>query len=67
MCNMCFSILSVRIPLVQLQKVVADVTQILSLTFGTMCRLVIILFFVLFEDKQELNKFMNCIIVLRCT
>lgn len=67
MCNMCFSILSVRIPLVQLQKVVTDVTQILSLTFGTMCRLVIILFFVLFEDKQELNKFMNCIIVLRCT
>lgn len=31
-----FTTSSVRIPLVQLQKVAADITQILSLTFGTM-------------------------------
>lgn len=44
--DMCvFASSSVRIPLVQLQKVVADVTQILSLTFGTMHRLVIRMYY----------------------
>ena len=35
-----FASFSARIPIVQLQKVAADVTQILSLTFGSMHRLV---------------------------